>query len=326
MKKSISILMILAYFILTGCSNVIDKKLQTDEANISVESAYENISVSTQGTSEDGKKSDLQGIAYNNNGLYVMVSSDGKIFSSTDGRNWAERNSGTGMKLFSVIWGNKQFIAVGWEGTIIYSIDGIKWDAIDSGVAITLNKIIWDGEHYLAIGSGTILVSSDGKAWVEKESPYLEDFINGVDKYYYNIADILWDGNQFIAAGEGNFIITSADLDNWVVRVPHSGGNGMFCDLEWDGDIYVVVGDHLAMSTSADGHEWVDKSLEIENIENVNDYYTLCLNSIIWGGNKFIAVGQRGLIIESKNGLEWSTIPNDTQPDLIKSYMMGLNT
>jgi hypothetical protein len=36
---------------------------------------------------------------------------------------------------------------------------------------------------------------------------------------------------------------------------------------------------------------------KINSIENIEDYYTLCLSDVATDGKNFVAVGQRGLII-----------------------------
>jgi hypothetical protein len=166
--------------------------------------------------------------------IYIIVGTGGEILSSTDGIIWTKRNSGTGMKLFSVIWGEDRFIIVGKDGMILSSRDGIEWDIIDSGTKSALYKVILDGKYFIAVGKGIILISSDGMIWTEKEAPYIESFIVGVGKYYYNLADIFCDGEQYIAVRSGNFVLCSKDLEEWTVKVPHTSGNGMFCDLEWN--------------------------------------------------------------------------------------------
>lgn len=319
MKKSINqkyngikILILLICLILPGCSNITGNSSQTHNINRLTESSGKNelVPISSESTCEE--KSDLRGIAYNGNGLYVTVGSKGTVLTSTDGVNWIQRQSGTDKNLSSVIWGKKQFVSVGDEGTILVSSDGVNWEKVNLNINSCFYKVRWNGKFYSAIGSGTVLISKDGNAWTKKEVPFIKLNNSTDDKFLYDIADILWDGKQYIAVGGGNFILTSEMLDKWVVRVPNSQGTGMFCNVEWNGKQYVAVGDHLAMSTSLDGHKWTVEGLRISDIESVNDYYTLCLNSIVWGHDKFITVGQKGLILESKDGLKWSVLLNYT--------------
>lgn len=254
-------------------------------------------------------KSDLSGIAYNGSDRYVAVGSMGKILTSSDGIKWTDSQAGIDKTLRGVVWGGKQFVAAGDEGTILTSKDGINWIYADSGVNTGLLRVMWDGRQYVAYGNGTVLTSTDGAVWAGKDVPDITLNSGTGVEISYHIADIFWDGKQYIAAGSGNFIMTSAaNLDKWTVRVPDSLGTGMFCDLAWNGKRYVAVGDHLAMMTSGDGHKWTNEGLKINRIESVDDYYTLCLWSVVWGQDKFIAAGHRGLILTSVDGLDWSII------------------
>ncbi|HEY5583677.1 MAG TPA: hypothetical protein VIK78_04195 [Ruminiclostridium sp.] len=302
--------------VLVGCNNEVQSDIKTHVSDTTMQASSPDKPAAADSELTAVNKSDLYGIAYNGNNLYVAVGSKGKILTSTDGVGWTNSQSGTNKTLQSVTWGREQFVAVGDEGIILTSKDGINWIPVNSVINASFLKVKWTGSMYIAVGNGRILTSSDGEVWTEKKVPVLR--INNVsdDKIPYNISDVLWDGMQYIATGGGNFILTSTNLDNWVVRVPDSRGTGMFCNLAWTGKRYVAVGDHLAMITSLGGHSWTNEGVRINKIESVDDSYTLCLNSVIWGQDKFIVVGQRGLILASTNGLNWEVIPNDSSPSL----------
>lgn len=318
MKKGVAKKMLIFLFcvILTGCSNVTGNSAQTNNSNRPAEtSGSSGLTLLPDESAVEAlneEKSDLRGIAYNGNGVYVIVGSKGMVLTSGDGLTWIPRQSGTDRNLSSVIWGKEQFVSVGDEGTLLVSSDGVTWEKVNSNINSYFYKVRWEDNLYIAMGSGTVLASEDGNGWTKKEVPLFQLNNAADDKFLYGIEDMLWDGKQYIAVGDGNFILTSKMLDQWDVRVPSSRGTGMFCSVEWNGSRYVAVGDHLAMSTSLDGHQWIAGGLKINDIENVDDYYTLCLNSIAWGQDKFIAVGQKGLILESKDGLEWSVLSSHT--------------
>lgn len=64
------------------------------------------------------------------NGLYITLSSDGYIQTSTDGRNWtaSDQNSNLGNQGWSSItWDGSKFIALSLSGYISTSIDGSTW-------------------------------------------------------------------------------------------------------------------------------------------------------------------------------------------------------
>ncbi|MEN6316165.1 MAG: hypothetical protein ABFD25_18180 [Clostridiaceae bacterium] len=251
-------------------------------------------------------KNDLTGIAYNGSNMYVAVDSAGKIFTSTDSIKWTDRQSGANVRFRGIAWGGEQFVAVGDEGAILSSEDGISWIRRDSGMNADFCDVIWDDRCFMALGNRTIMSSADGAVWTEGKTPDPAQGSDAEDKIPYYFSDILWDGKQYIASGGGNFILTSEDLYKWTVREPNSMGTGMFCDMAYSGKQYAAVGDHLAIMASSDGYDWTDKSQIINQIDSVDDFYTLCLQSVEWGKDKFIAVGHRGLILASADGLEWS--------------------
>src|SRR6266853_6826775 len=63
------------------------------------------------------------------NGQFVGVGTSGTILTSSDGRVWTARNSGTTSDLSGVTWGavpfpvGPAFVAVGKAGTIVRSLD-----------------------------------------------------------------------------------------------------------------------------------------------------------------------------------------------------------
>ncbi len=92
---------------------------------------------------------------------FVVVGSQGMIFTSSDGINWVSMSSGaTGMNLYGVTWSGNNLIAVGLGGIIITSPDGINWSSRTSGTGNSLWGITWSDIQYVAVGvSGTILTS-----------------------------------------------------------------------------------------------------------------------------------------------------------------------
>ena len=76
----------------------------------------------------------LYGLSYGND-IFVAVGGkdfNGAIQTSTDGINWAQVNSDTQepltvQDLYSVVYGNGQFVTVGVSGTVLTSPDGTTW-------------------------------------------------------------------------------------------------------------------------------------------------------------------------------------------------------
>ncbi|MDP4093856.1 MAG: hypothetical protein Q8920_10890 [Bacillota bacterium] len=266
-------------------------------------------------------KSDIEDLSYENN-KFISVGSLGKLLTSIDGINWHEMIQGSPWTINSIAWGAKRYVGVGDQGITLTSENGTDWAFTDTGTGNDLRDVIWDGHQFVACGNGFVFKSEKGIGWTKVELPKVSlDNGSGEDKTY-DASVIFYDGKQYIVTGGGNFILTSPDLKKWAVRIPDSMGTGSFCDLAWNGKQYVGVGDHLALVTSSDGQNW-DINGSIDKIESVDDYYTLCLNSVAWGKDKFVAVGQRGLIITSDDGIKWTIVPSITRKYLNKVVWDG---
>lgn len=99
-------------------------------------------------------------------GLFVAVSSNGKIITSPDADNWSEAASSgvvTTETLHAVAFGGGLWIAVGANGVIIESSDGDNWRLIDSGTTVTLLGVAYASgpSRFVAVGqNGMILRQS----------------------------------------------------------------------------------------------------------------------------------------------------------------------
>jgi len=101
--------------------------------------------------------STIYSITYGN-GMFVAVTSDGRIVYSLSGTNWllATNNIlGIGNAIRGVIWGNDRFIAVGHNGRMAHSRDGINWTAIQAGGGIGQSSFeSYENIYDIAYGNG----------------------------------------------------------------------------------------------------------------------------------------------------------------------------
>lgn len=106
------------------------------------------------------------------NGLLVTVGEGGTILTSTDGRTWTRRASGTTDWLVAVTYGAGQFVAVGDRGRILLSPDGLAWTpALATNTTQRLNNVLHAANLFVAVGeAGTILTSSDARTWTPRDS------------------------------------------------------------------------------------------------------------------------------------------------------------
>lgn len=107
----------------------------------------------------------------------------------------------------------------------------------------------------------------------------------------------------------GTFEVQVNDLgSDWTVQslpLP-SGSTVALKRVRWLGTQYVAVGESIF--TSPDGVAWNERQSGVQAM----------LNDVAWSNNRFVIVGETGVVLTSPNGAAWAsqTIPTTTQPEL----------
>lgn len=293
---------------------------------ISVPSFSRADSLDTWTKQTSGVSQNLYGVAYGTQ-KYVCVGQAGTILISTNGSAWEPRTSGVTNELTAIAFGNGTFIAVGSAGLILSSADATQWAIQSSGTTNRLNGISRCDGLFVADGNlGTLLTSPDGIVWTAQNSGTTRPLV----------ATSLGN-NFFLTVGQGSpypALLTSSDVANWHDRsainqglafFAVSFGNGVFVAIDVRGMVYtttnglnytrgsatgggyiygltfaqgVFVGvgwpfpnGQQTVATSANGVNWKRRALSITNSAN--------LRAVTYGNGYFVAVGEKGLIIQS---------------------------
>lgn len=269
-------------------------------------------------------------VAYGN-GVWVAVGLNGKLFSSTDGKTWAPRASGTSGFLSAVFYARGLFLAGGLAGFLATSPDGITWTTQTSGFgADQLNAFAYGAGLYVAVGgSGKLYTSPTGVTWTVRTSGFSSSSIN----------DIVFNPNLvlFIAVGAAGKLFTSPDGITWTTGTSSTildiqtvcssrtvvvyGGNTGACGSSTNGTSYtsrtsqfgstiitsstfgdglfVLVGQSGVMSTSPDGTTWTLRT---------SQFGTSFISDVAYApqADTFIIVGAEGLCAHSTNGTTWT--------------------
>ena len=199
---------------------------------------------------------------------------------------------------------------------------------------IALNDVSWNGERYIAVGEdGTILHGVDGELWREARASSAWDALRSV----------AWNGERFVAVGTGGATLSSSDGDRWE-RLEHGEPAEAFFGVAWAGDRFLAVGKNATIAAgpyesedlsedatpkldqaeadaladdpeaaSADGQRVVASAagLEWELLRTGGGHRAASgatgasLQEIAWGGDRFVAVGDDGLIVHSIDGDRW---------------------
>jgi hypothetical protein len=129
----------------------------------------------------------------------VAVGSAGTILTSPEGTTWTKRTSGIPEYLFSVTYGDNQFVAVGMDGAILSSPDGLTWADRTSDTTEFLYSVTYGDNQFVAVGSnGTALTSPDAKTWSKT-----------LTNVSLTLNFVIFGKNRFVAVGEGGIILTA---------------------------------------------------------------------------------------------------------------------
>ncbi|HLP40090.1 MAG TPA: hypothetical protein VK465_01170 [Fibrobacteria bacterium] len=288
---------------------------------------------------------DFTSITYINN-QFVAVGDTGALLTSSDGEDWAAKNSGTLNKLNATVYGNGLYVAVGNSGTIVTSPDGTTWTEKYSGTSNNLNSVSFGANQFVAVGNeGTILTSHDGDTWVAQNSGTT-----------VNLNSLAFGNNQFVAVGEkiisvrngGShaMILASSDGVAWSIK-NHFNDRYYFVyynSVIFQNDRFVIAGRGTTndmckgacysaafIETSTDGSTW---TVPYSGPKNSN------LMSLAYGNGQFVAVGwaqkqsiygyspAQALLLTSPDGATWSEIDPETAngfPAVLVSATYGNN-
>lgn len=240
---------------------------------------------------------DLSGVAQGS-GRTVAVGGEGTLLlrEGTSGP-WERVSIGTRARLHAVTYHPSEgFMAVGAEGTILRSDDGSRWTTVDSGTGQTLRGVAFNGSRFVAVGgdylNGILLESSDGQVWTKRTPVDLDAILYAV----------VWDGSRFVAVGghwqtQRAVALESSNGLNWLSH--NLAGKPTLHALAHNAGTLVAVGGNwitpVALRNTG-GALWMDS--EIPGKET--------LYGVAFANNLWLAMGERGSLLTSANGLHWT--------------------
>ncbi|MBX3744738.1 MAG: hypothetical protein KF833_05465 [Verrucomicrobiae bacterium] len=275
------------------------------------------------------------GIAHGN-GITVAVGNGGLATRSTDGLTWTDGITPTEETLNAIDFAEGRFVAVGNAGTLITSIDGLNWTAAASPATESLSGVAFLVQWYAAGVNGALLSSLDGLVWSPLVSPAIGGFVD------------LFAGDVLVAMEDSGRFLTSADGLAWTetragtppdetlpffwTRTAGAFGNG----------VYSVVGPNGHTSTSADAATWGEFRgggfLYLDAVAHGGGRFVAVsrngrtgystdgrnylagrdqsagLQAVTYAHDRFVAAGQRGLIVTSPNGVDWTEVQKARTP------------
>jgi hypothetical protein len=241
------------------------------------------------------------------------------ILSSPDGITWDVRQMGfQSYRLTRIVFGGGQFVAHGLvtngQGSSIYqriftSTDGVVWaphEFVTKNSFATIDGMTYGNGLFVAVGGwhnfgpgsgSTLLTSTDASNWVERKFA-TSNVIYGVTfgkGQFVGVTGRVRDPLASAGLVSGS-ILTSSDGTNWVERVSDlqfglrkvAFGNGEF----------VAMGDAGITLRSSDGLQWVQRPAAAGPTGDTLGYGPV---DIVYGHERFIAVGYEGGILQSRS-------------------------
>ncbi|HEY0548035.1 MAG TPA: immunoglobulin domain-containing protein [Verrucomicrobiae bacterium] len=227
------------------------------------------------------------------NGLFLVSSRLGEIWTSSDARHWSARNpgiywanAGSG-DVNSLAYGLGQFTAVGDDGVIVRSLDATTWQLLNSTTSKNLRDVVFDGTKFIACGLyGALLTSQNGITWTDRRGGKTKDLYG-----------IIYTNHQFVAVGYEGTILTSPDGAGWTTR--NSPNSRDLHAVTYGGGQYVAVGRTGTVLTSSNAVNWTSRATPTTNY----------LQRAVWGNGRFVAVGENATILSSTNAINWQLHP-----------------
>lgn len=215
-------------------------------------------------------------------------------------------------------WEGKRYFAIGNNSSnngIIYILeDGKPWSMKTINESKSLNSLAYNGEVFVAVGdNGTILNSKDGDNWTKvSETNIPEAALSS------NLNSIAWGAitdsdnklkNIFIVVGDNGIILKSEDGVKWnsSANIPAVVLNRKLNSVTWGlakdednvtKDMFVAAGEKGSVLKTENGTDW-----EMINLPNNTEKN---LNSIVWDGDSFLTVGDKGTIYYSRDSDNWT--------------------
>ncbi len=244
------------------------------------------------GTLVDGATTNwLEGVAASST-LAVAVGDNGAIYSTPDGIHWKRQDSGTNAWLRGVAAGNNRFVAVGERGCVLTSPDGTNWMQRPLVFTNHLNRIRYDGSLFTVVGEGgSVLTSADGSSW--------RTVWTGATGALY---DSVRSGRDRLILGDQEVRLSVNGSLVWSDQLSGSGGPPLwtYYAAVASSNGFLIAGSSgmMAEATPATlaGYAWTAKASLWRN----------WLWDVVWVPDLFVAVGDRGTVLTSADGVGWS--------------------
>lgn len=226
--------------------------------------------------------------------LFMLSGYGGFLIRSEEGDTWTSyKNLGTTEKLYACHYLGGNYIAVGENGTVIVSKDkGETWEKKNIDTTLPMLAVAYGNGLYIICGESRIYASSDLENF---ELVY--DSTEETETMYGRLECAVYDGEKYIAGGFWTDGLISYDGYEWD-HAPYIIHNSRAVSMATvDGYIYMGSNDG-GIYRSLDGYDWEEVLPQSGNP----------INGIAYGNGAYIACGNAGLLLYSRDGVNWENV------------------
>jgi hypothetical protein len=149
-----------------------------------------------------------------------------------------------------------------------------------------------DGRYVAAGADGMAFLSGNGTQWIQVETPV-----------FSTLFGITFGGGSFVAVGDFGAIVVSTNGIDWQEATTLTFNT--FRAVAYAKGIWVAVGDNMEISVSTNTLLW-QKVIAGSS----------ALTTVTYAFDQFIAAGEGGMILTSRDGRTWTRRPSETDDDL----------
>lgn len=244
----------------------------------------------------------LEGVAVGN-GVAVAVGDFGAVYRSAEGTQWSRvAHAGGEDWLTSVTHGAGRFVAVGERGRVMWSEDGLAWTVLRVSAPVDFWRVAYGDGEFMAVGrGGAIWVSPDGAGWQPDAFP------SGTTNALYAVA---MGPGQRLVAGEDALLrkdVGGIWMDQRSLLVtPQPAPSWTYQAAVWDGDRFLAGGRTGVMVESLRTNLPFSGEVTLWYRSDDETAPRNWLWDADWVGGTYLAVGERGTVLSSANGLNWA--------------------
>jgi hypothetical protein len=213
---------------------------------------------------------------------------------------WEAVTSPTARTLWGVAWGNGLFVAVGDAGTLLTSPDGATWTPRSSGTARWLLAATYGGGRFVVVGDhGVILISPNGIDWTVETEPAPE-----VPNRRLNT--VLATGEGYFAVGEPGVYAYRVAFNLDPVVSSTAPASSWLRGLALGHGLVVAVGRDGAFGYPFAGNRHISGLPVTQNAPYSSTGAASNVEAVVFTRDRFVAVGQGGVVLRSPDGRSWN--------------------